>query len=419
MKNIEKKSRVQMLSRVILTFVSQFGSSVFIFALTLKLFAQNDDPIVFALNLIISPIVIISLSPVVGWIIDSYSHKKIVIMAQVSSIMASFVFLVYSSTVSKSLILASVLLIIVLKVSDEFNLMALSSSSIHFVLAEHQQEMKSYQQIAATLSSILSPLFGGVLFGILTIEQLIFFEIISEIIALIIVCFLNFEFTIPDGEITQKTIMDNSFKFALIWFKKQPYLKALVLLATIENAMDTVLYLSLPIIVLSILEMPNLIYSVLMTAMAVGEIVGGFLIAKKKKERPLTSIIKNMVKVSFLILGLAFIPFIKFKFLVVTLIGVILFTISIVESYFNIPLQVWYVTEIPSQLQGRIFSLISAIMSIGLPIATIVFTFGFKLPIQMIKLNCMLIMVAVFIKLITLFYYSKVKKIDFSKSNIL
>ncbi|GHU37313.1 MFS transporter [Bacilli bacterium] len=415
----------QLWLRVCLTFVSQFGSNVFAFGMALYIYAKTASAISFGINLIVVPLVTVILSPIVGRVIDTYSHKKIVIISQIASLLAVFCFILAGQVVTGQLLIpVSFLLIACLKIADEFILLTLYASSVNFVLEEHQQKMRAYQQIAANISRILAPIFGGFLYALISFSNFVWVEFASEFLSLLLILALNFKLVQHDTQLSSESVTeDTSFKSSLKWLKTQPYLKAVIGFSCVVNAVDTVIAIALPITVLTILRLSNQYYAFLMSMMIVGELLSSLIIAKRKpRAKPLKFLIPlNVISTLFLLmiglvpaLGYSK-PVIIYSFLVITV-----FAIPFIETFYNIPLQVWYVTEIPERIQGRIFSLSGALISGIMPIGTLFFSLGYELKFaNLLIINLILIGLAFSIKMVLFAYFKWVKKIDFAEAKIL
>ena len=82
---MKKKSNRQIFLRCLLTLLSQLGSSMLIMGISLFIFEKTNSSISFGINMIIGPLATVLLSPIIGKIIDSYSHKRIIIINQIVS----------------------------------------------------------------------------------------------------------------------------------------------------------------------------------------------------------------------------------------------------------------------------------------------------------------------------------------------
>lgn len=419
----EKQSYHQLWLRVALTFVSQFGSGIFSFALSLFIYQETKSSISFGINMIAAPIAIVLLTPFIGKIIDGYSHKKIVVLAELGSITSLLIFLNFFNSFSEfNLLIFSFLIVMALKIADEFVLLTLFASSINFVIEKHQTKMRAYQQIAANISSVLSPVLGGLLFSLIPFIYISNIEIVTELISLIIVLMLNFKLVLQASdqkEMENDQTIENKFIPAVKWVFKQKYLRSLLIISSIINACDTILYIAPALIVLSMLHLDSFFYSIISAVMVLGELISGIIVGKRgEKDMPLAP----LMKLSFITAGLMLFIGISGtleSYLGFILLALLLFLIPFLESFYNIPLQVWYVNEIPKDMQGKVFSFIGSVMMGTSPIAILLYGFLYDIKVVGLeKLNMIIILAVVLIKFGLLSYYKFIKKIDFSKAKI-
>lgn len=84
-----KKQMFQIIGAI---FFGNFGSSVFSFATSLYILQRTGSALGMGLSLIISPIVTLLLTPYIGYVVDSFNHKRILIFSQLATIVALIVF---------------------------------------------------------------------------------------------------------------------------------------------------------------------------------------------------------------------------------------------------------------------------------------------------------------------------------------
>ena len=280
---MKKKSNRQIFLRCLLTLLSQLGSSMLIMGISLFIFEKTNSSISFGINMIIGPLATVLLSPIIGKIIDSYSHKRIIIINQIVSTLSLILYALIFQKFESQMIMLTIALVIILKVADEFVLLSLYASSINIVLEEDQQKLRSWQQISANFSAISSPILGAFFYGIIPFNFFILLVVIFELFSLLIVILINFNLVTKE-EIVQSQFDNKNFK-VLKWFVSQSSLKHIVFLATIVTSLDTVIYIAIPIVILKILNLPNLFYSIAMSALIVGELFSSFILSKRKQKK--------------------------------------------------------------------------------------------------------------------------------------
>ena len=121
---MKKKSNRQIFLRCLLTLLSQLGSSMLIMGISLFIFEKTNSSISFGINMIIGPLATVLLSPIIGKIIDSYSHKRIIIINQIVSTLSLILYALIFQKFESQMIMLTIALVIILKVADEFVLLS-------------------------------------------------------------------------------------------------------------------------------------------------------------------------------------------------------------------------------------------------------------------------------------------------------
>lgn len=415
---MKKKSNRQIFLRCLLTLLSQLGSSMLIMGISLFIFEKTNSSISFGINMIIGPLATVLLSPIIGKIIDSYSHKRIIIINQIVSTLSLSLYALIFQKFESQMIMLTIALVIILKVADEFVLLSLYASSINIVLEEDQQKLRSWQQISANFSAISSPILGAFFYGIIPFNFFILLVVIFELFSLLIVILINFNLVTKEEKV-QSQFDNKNFK-VLKWFLSQSSLKHIVFLATIVTSLDTVIYIAIPIVILKILNLPNLFYSIAMSALIVGELFSSFILSKRKqKKMPLKNGYAIMIGSTLALSLFCFSTIFADKNVSFLIVIISLFSMVFIESFFTIPLQVWYVTEVPEAIQGRVFAFLGAIISFFSPISTFLFSMFYELkflPIR--KVNIIIISVVVLFRLLTIVYLKFMKKVDLGRAHV-
>ncbi|BAH18670.1 MFS transporter [Macrococcoides caseolyticum] len=415
--NIIKKSYIQMWLRIIATFISEFGSKTFSFGLSFYVYKETQSTISFGLTLIAIPFATVILAPIIGKIIDTYKHKHIIIISQIFSVIFVTFFLLLNNKI-ENILIPSLVLIIFLSIFDEFVLLTLFASNSSTIHSNHLQKLRGYQQIVSNISMIVAPVLGAILVASLSFNIFIIIEVLSEVLTLIINVFINFNL-ISKKDISSEN-SDLSMKHALSFVKEQKYLKSLILLSAIVNLSDTIYKIGLPIIVLSIFKLNNTYFGYMESSIIIGSMIGGYIMAKRKKNtQPLKSLVPLCILTSFLMIIIPLAPFINNIFIGYLLIAFTVLVIHLLESLFNIPLQVWYVEEVPEYIQGRVFAIMNALMMGSLPLGILSFGALYEVNFySLIVLNLIAFLIAITLRISVLLYVKLILKIDLADAKV-
>ncbi|WP_253253945.1 MFS transporter [Enterococcus faecium] len=192
---LEQQSKKQVMKAAISSLIGTFGSSIFTFGLSLMLLEKTGLAISFVLASVIQPILAIFLTPIVGPIVDRYDRKKVIIISQLVTLVILAIYGLYwglSAHPQKGILLQSILLIIVLKTTDQFTYTAQQAAKPDLVLSDDLMKLASYLSMATSISSLLTGVLGAVLYTLLPFWLFVFIEILTEIMTLFITLTMDF-----------------------------------------------------------------------------------------------------------------------------------------------------------------------------------------------------------------------------------
>ncbi|WP_085764227.1 MFS transporter [Lactiplantibacillus plantarum] len=174
-----KKQMFQIIGAI---FFGNFGSSVFSFATSLYILQRTGSALGMGLSLIISPIVTLLLTPYVGYVVDSFNHKRILIFSQLATIVALIVFGFLLIKYSKYYFVELIVLLIFLKIADSLLQNTLQSSVTQLVPKENFQQLNSIVQSSNSLATVVSPLVGAALFSIIPFGYFAFLKLFQKLL---------------------------------------------------------------------------------------------------------------------------------------------------------------------------------------------------------------------------------------------
>lgn len=377
------KSKLQLKKSVVASFVGTLGSSIFSFGLGLMILKVTGSALSFSFSLMVGPLVALLLMPITGSVVDRFSHKKIILISQGGTILLLLLYFFYTYFTQTHFFLASALLIIGLRISDQFTDTAQAASKVQVVLTEDLMPLAGYQQTASSMVGLFSSLLGAILYGILPFYLFVIFELISELITYILTVTLDFSLGEPK-EVSAPSVItkeDSSFKAGLKFISRQKFLIIFLVIGASLNFFNSVLNVGLTLILLNGLKTSTFQLGIFDTLFSLGLMLSGILIGKLK---PANHIFQQFIRLSYLI-GICYIlmgsslmlPISsggKFAFLLV-----LAFFMGIVLTFINVPVNVWLQKSIPQSYQGRVFSVLSVISSLLMPLGVMVYGFLFDL----------------------------------------
>lgn len=380
MYDIEKKSKKQMIQVLLSTFIGNLGSGILIFIIGLLILKQTNSALSFGISQVIGPLVALILVPLTGSIIDRFSKKLIIFLAQLLSIVGLIIYSVILYHQGFENLIYTYLLLVVLKISDQFLTTAFTASVVSVVLDKHVQKIRSFQQLLGALLTIISPIAAVLLLAVISLNKLVILEVILELLVLIILWGIDFNFT--------KQVIDNKenrdaskniflmFQDGLKFIYKSNKLIFALFFSMLINFSFGAITVGLPYIQIQILHFSNNIFGITEAIFSVGMLLSAVILSVAKNiDTPLFHSWKmiNKLGILFVIFGIIlFFPLSKISYIIV--IGIFNFLLGTLITRINVPVTIWLTKEIPQQMQGRVFNLLNTGVQFLTPIGILIFS---------------------------------------------
>ncbi|MHC5250071.1 MFS transporter [Enterococcus sp. LJL90] len=393
---LEKKSARQLHLTVLSSLFGDFGSSIFTFGLSFMLLERTGSVYSFALSAIISPIIGLVLLPFVGPLIDKYSRKLIIILSQSFTIVGLLAYWMAFPYIQNHLLAASVFLIAILKISDQFTSTARQASTIHLVIEKHLSKLSAYSQMTSSTAGVISSIFGAFFYTLLPFYLFILLELMTEILTLIFTSLLNFNFQkAAEKAAPVKQSQLTLFKEGLQFIKGQKYLLFGMTLALSVNFFLGIFSVGLPVLFLQALKASNLQFGFGEAINGFGFLIGGILIKKQQDvSEPIQHLYNKCLQLGLLITLFGFVVLIPANFLGILAVYGLMFISGYLIVTLNVPYTVWLQKNIPHQLQGRVFSVMSTCGMAIMPISILLFGYLFDLTAVSTVVLCSILFVA-------------------------
>ncbi|MBZ5991307.1 MULTISPECIES: MFS transporter [Leuconostoc gelidum group] len=320
---------------------------------------------IFGTLTIIGPLVSLMLTPIMTRIVDTGSHKKILLIAQI----ISFVFLVvYWVVVRDHLDVGTLsyvyILMIIIRVSEELFIVTLKASTTQLVEKYDYQRLNASVQSATSVANILGPIVGGLAFSLLTLP---FF--ISLIIFLVGMSIL-FTRTLKLAPLHRLSVTDkNSFLMVIKFIKDRPEILSLVIIAMFINLFASSITIGLPILVIKQLSLSKLVYSFLESLTSVAMVGGGILLTVHTIKDNLKMMYQSMLCFTIIIVLFGFPELITRNYLIIIgFLGILVVVFGLIVVVANTAMTTYLQIEVPENKQGGVYSIINAISQLFIPL---------------------------------------------------
>lgn len=355
------------------------GSSIYGFAIGLYILSETGSSLNFAITLILSTLPRILLSPVAGALSDRWDRKKIIIISDFAcAVWLIAILLLYLLVTQEIWLLYTATA--VLSILNTFYSAAVTSAIYNMVGPDTLQKAMSLNQAAASSSSILGPVLGGVFFGIFHLSVFMLINIIAFTVSGITSLLIQYNLFAEKKERPEENGMIYDLKMGISYVKNQPFIKNLIIISIWLNFWFAVFPVAMPYLVLTVREMSSLQLGIIEGAFSVGMLIMSVVLsARPEVKRKEVTIFGGVMAMSLIIalLGLPNFPglmgvsnSIMFPFLI----GLVLLLSSVI-MVINIPVMVLLQKGTPDAYRGRVMSLLETGASAMTPLGFIFFGF--------------------------------------------
>lgn len=375
MKN--KKERLNFILFSLGKFVSIFGASIYSFAIGLHVLKITGSGMSFALSLIVSIIPMLVINPFAGVLADKFDKKKIVVSMDIINGLFLMLLYIVSGIYGLSLEMIYISTFITTIFTTIFGI-SMESAVPNIVSEDMLININSISKIIDSISSILGPMVGGIVFAFIDIRYFILFSGVSYVLSGISEMFIDFKFNYSGNNDSE-----NSIKFVEDMKKGLEYIageKEIIGLFSVFISLNFFIGLSvtipLPYIINNILALGSKSLGIIQSSFPLGMIVGAIMVKRVMKKNSY----KKVLILSSLILGMCtnLLGFpVLFKSIVFTnaiytsyYCGImIVFGVAI--SFIDIPILYILQRMIPNEYRGRVLSIVMTMVKAILPLALI------------------------------------------------
>lgn len=379
--HIENKKRNLELRNVFLysiaKTVSLFGSSIYSFALGLYVLQITGSALNFAITLILGTIPMIVMNPFAGVIADKVDKKKLVVCMDVLSgcllitvyILSSYyglnLFIVYTTT-------------FLMTVFTTFFGIGLEAAKPNIISKERLMSLNSISKIIDSISLILGPMLGGIVFAVFDMKTFIIINGISFILSAISILFINFklceQYINEECSIREiKFIKDIKEGYSYL-MERESLKNTFCILISLNFFLGFAVTVPLPYIINTVLNLSSKQFGMIQGTFPVGMIIGAMVVKKITDRFSYSYLLKKLSSMLSVIMIISGIP-VLFKsfevndFVFVITYCVIMFFLGLMIALIDIPLIYFMQREIPDEYRGRVLSIGLSIGKMMQPIA--------------------------------------------------
>ena len=352
---------------------SLLGAGIYTFAMGLYVLKTTGSGMGFATTLICGSIPRMICGPIAGAVADRVNRRWLVIGTDLLSSLTMLIMFILATMFGPSLLFIYVSAAL-LSICASFYSVALTSSIPNLVDEERIQKASALNQTAASLSNILAPIIGGVVFGFFSIKTFFLLNSITFFLAVIVQLFIVFDLYKKELAESKEHFL-TSIKEGFSYVKRQHEIYGLMKIAVGVNFFASALFVSLPYIIVQNLHLSSKQLGVVEGMLAVGMLIGAIVLSVRKEvNNPFRSVYIGLFLFAGLSLCTVF-PLLVTIPKVASFIYYIAFMIltGISMMVVNIPMQVHMQKTTDPNYLGRVFGLLETISTAIAPLGMIVY----------------------------------------------
>ncbi|KEK24686.1 MFS transporter [Bacillus gaemokensis] len=354
---------------------SLLGAGIYTFAMGLYVLKTTGSGMGFAITLICGSIPRMVFGPVAGAMADKVNRRWLVIGADLLSSLIMLTMFLLSTLFGMSLLFIYVSAAL-LSICASFYSISFTASIPTLVDSTRIQQASSLNQTATSLSNILAPMIGGMVYGFFSMEFFFLLNGITFFLAVILQLFIVFDLYKVQSE-QKKDHFLSSIKEGFLYVKRQHDMYRVLKVFVWINFFGSAFFVALPYIIVQNLHLLSQQLGVVEGASAVGMLVASIILSvRKEMNNPFRSVRISLSVLAGLYLCTTF-P------LLVTIPGTVSFMYYILVTFLcgmtsisiNIPLQVYIQKTTDPRYLGRVFGLIETIATGIIPLGFILYGF--------------------------------------------
>lgn len=357
--------------------ISIFGSSIYSFALGLYVLQITGSALNFAITLILGRIPMIVMNPFAGVIADKVDKKKLVVCMDLLSGSLLIVTYIVSSNYGLNLFIIYAITFL-MSVFTTFFGIGLEAAKPNIVSKERLMSINSISKIIDSVSLILGPMLGGIVFAVLDIKTFIIINGISFILSGISILFIHFklfEYNINEECSKREINFIKDIKEGFSYLIERESLKnTFRILTSLNFFLGFAVIVPLPYIINTVLNLSSKQFGIIHGTFPVGMIVGAILVKKITDCFSYSYLLKKSSFILAIFMIISGIPVLfnsieVDNFVYVTMYCIIMFFLGLMIALIDIPLTYFMQKEIPDEYRGRVLSIGLSIGKMMQPIA--------------------------------------------------
>ena len=358
--------------------ISLFGNTILRFALPLYLLRETNSSILFGTVTACSfiPMVVFSL---LGGVIADRENKRNIMVAL--DFLTAFIIIVFYIILGNLPLvpLMIVTLMLLYGISGAYQPSVQASIPL-LINSKNLVRGNAVINMVSTLSSLLGPAIGGVLFQSFGLSPILIISFVCFAAAAIMEIFIHIPHQKIQGQssVIKTLIYDLKVSYQFIKNEKPVYISIVIVLALFNLVLSAAMIVGLPVMVGQILEMSDASVGIAQSGLGLGGLIGGIISSAAIQKLKLRNnyFLLMICSVCALFMGIALIEAIPevIGFWIITGMS---FVTMCVSTIFTVTLFAAVQRQTPSHLLGKIMAVIIAVSGCSQPIGQALYGIAF------------------------------------------
>ncbi|MBW9145947.1 MFS transporter [Clostridium sp. CM028] len=377
-------------------FISDLGSAVFKFALSLYILDATGSPAIYSLILTLSMMPGILISIIAGTIIDKYDKKKIILWADIISSILVLSMFISLEMIGNNIFILGICVVSVSVVQSFLNL-GINSCLANIVEEDELPKANSFFQGMGAIITILGPVISALLYKVIGIKLIMCIDGVSYIIGAILTFSLVFTSNRNYNEHETDKFIDN-LKFVFKYVKETTGIKFFMIILAIL----TFVYSPLTMVAIQYIMRIEIVsseyqLSFILAALGIGVIAGAISVGIIKN----TNSVLRKLPILFLLLGISVIAWVipvRIEYAIknqqtilnvpnfiqgilsgwntwntTIIFSVIMFFMGVLYTMIIVPTYTYLQLNVPENMRGRIFGIATTALSISGPLGVVIY----------------------------------------------
>lgn len=361
--------------------VSMFGASLVRFALSLYVLDITGRADIFSIVYAISNIPRI-LMPLGGAIADRFNRRNLMVIYDFSSSFIVLCLFLLMAEGKPSVVMIGVVMVLLSIISAMYT--PAVNASIPLLVAENKIENANGIVTAVkSLSDVVAPILGGILYKIIGINALIILSCIAFFLSAVMEIFIKIPFMkqVQEWSIARTIIKD--MNEGLKYVVREPFiLKAMILAGLLNLILSPILFVGAPIILRETMQSTDTMYGLGLSLISFAAILGALTIGMFTKRLRMNTLYRWLIVLALLLLpiAIAVMPFMLklgyYPSFIVFMLGIL--PIAVILMLLDIFIISKVQKKTPNENLGKVMAIVMAVAQCAAPIGQVIYGGAFE-----------------------------------------